>query len=157
MSAPTGNQFWKARTKHGRNKLFADAETLWDACCEYFQWVEDNPLWEAKYTQYQGEPIDITDDQSSGWRTLDSDVGRRSVDISIEGFVTEADSTLRDALLAASPSLLLTDITVTFPNGDSLAGDFFLSSLEESGPENEANGFSAELQSSGTMNFTPAP
>ena len=104
-----------------------------------------------------GEPIDITDDQSSGWRTLDSDVGRRSVDISIEGFVTEADSTLRDALLAASPSLLLTDITVTFPNGDSLAGDFFLSSLEESGPENEANGFSAELQSSGTMNFTPAP
>lgn len=22
--------------------------------------MEDNPLWEAKYTQYQGEPVDIT-------------------------------------------------------------------------------------------------
>lgn len=60
MAAPEGNQFWKARTKHGRDKLFASSEALWESCCEYFQWVEDNPLWEAKYTQYQGEPVDIT-------------------------------------------------------------------------------------------------
>lgn len=54
MAAPTGNQFWKARTKHGRDKLFASPELLWEACCEYFQWVEDNPLHEAKLTSYQG-------------------------------------------------------------------------------------------------------
>lgn len=61
MAAPLGNQFWKARTKHGRDKLFASAEVLWEACCEYFQWVEDNPLIEMKPFAYQGaitqEPV----------------------------------------------------------------------------------------------------
>ena len=54
MSAPVGNQFWKARTKHGRDRLFESAELLWDACCEYFQWVEDNPLLEENLFAYQG-------------------------------------------------------------------------------------------------------
>lgn len=57
--APKGNQFWKARTKHGRDKLFASAELLWEACSEYFQWVEDNPLWEDKAAQYQGGVVDM--------------------------------------------------------------------------------------------------
>ena len=59
MAAPPGNQFWKARTKHGRDKLFASADLLWEACTEYFQWVEENPLWENKVTQYQGEVINM--------------------------------------------------------------------------------------------------
>ena len=44
MSAPEGNQFWKLRSKHGRDKLFATPELLWAAACEYFQWCEDNPI-----------------------------------------------------------------------------------------------------------------
>ena len=59
MAAPPGNEFWKARTKHGRDKLFASADLLWEACTEYFQWVEENPLWENKVTQYQGEVINM--------------------------------------------------------------------------------------------------
>lgn len=59
MAAPKGNKFWEARTKHGRDKLFASPELLWDACCEYFQWVEDNPLWENKVAQFQGAPVDM--------------------------------------------------------------------------------------------------
>lgn len=55
MAAPPGNQFWKARTKHGRDRLFASSEALWEACCEYFEWVEANPLWESKLFSYQGE------------------------------------------------------------------------------------------------------
>ena len=54
MAAPKGNQFWKARAKHGRDKIFADEHALWDAACEYFQWVEDNPLYEAKPFSFQG-------------------------------------------------------------------------------------------------------
>lgn len=57
MASPIGNQFWKARSKHGRNRLFASAELLWEACCEYFQWVEDNPLLEMKPFAYQGVVI----------------------------------------------------------------------------------------------------
>lgn len=59
MAAPVGNRFWEARTKHGRDRLFASSEALWDACCEYFQWVEDNPLWENKVAQFQGGVVDM--------------------------------------------------------------------------------------------------
>lgn len=58
MAAPKGNRFWEARTKHGRGKLFASPDVLWEACCEYFQWVEDNPLWEDKPFTYQGAVIE---------------------------------------------------------------------------------------------------
>lgn len=44
----TGNQFWKQRSKHGRDKLFASADLLWEAACEYFQWCDENPLFESK-------------------------------------------------------------------------------------------------------------
>ncbi len=54
MAAPKGNQFWKMRAKHGRDKLFASPELLWEACCEYFEWVSNNPLWESKAFAFQG-------------------------------------------------------------------------------------------------------
>jgi hypothetical protein len=59
MSAPKGNRFWEARSSHGRNPKFESSEQLWEACQEYFKWVEDNPLWSSKTTQFQGEPIDL--------------------------------------------------------------------------------------------------
>ncbi len=54
MAAPKGNQFWKARAKHGRSKIFSSPNQLWNAACEYFQWVEDNPLKESKLVSFQG-------------------------------------------------------------------------------------------------------
>lgn len=61
MGAPAGNQFWKARATHGRSKIFNSPEKLWDSACQYFQWVEDNPLEKAVVYQgvvsEQGEPL----------------------------------------------------------------------------------------------------
>lgn len=54
MSAPKGNQFWKLRSKHGRDKLFATPLLLWEAACEYFEWCENNPLYETRGFAYQG-------------------------------------------------------------------------------------------------------
>lgn len=59
MAAPKGNQFWKVRSKHGRDRIFKTAEQLWEACEEYFQWCEDNPLWASKTVQFQGQPVDL--------------------------------------------------------------------------------------------------
>lgn len=59
MAAPKGNKFWQARTKHGRDRIFADPEALWEACHEYFVWVEENPLWEHKVAQFQGVPVSM--------------------------------------------------------------------------------------------------
>lgn len=53
--AVKGNQFWKARAKHGRSKIFSSPNQLWLAACDYFQWVEDNPLKESKLVSFQGE------------------------------------------------------------------------------------------------------
>ena len=55
MPAPKGNRFWEARSSHGRNPIFETPDDLWSACCEYFEWVENNPLWEAKAFAYQGD------------------------------------------------------------------------------------------------------
>lgn len=46
MAAPKGNQFWKIRSKHGRDKLFASEKLLWAAACEYFEWCDTNPFLE---------------------------------------------------------------------------------------------------------------
>ena len=48
-AAPKGNQFWKLRSKHGRDKLFATPELLWETACEYFDWIDNNPLIEIDY------------------------------------------------------------------------------------------------------------
>ena len=44
MAAPAGNQFWKNRTIHGRDKLFDSPETLWVEACKYFEFCDQNPL-----------------------------------------------------------------------------------------------------------------
>ncbi|PDT71723.1 DNA-packaging protein [Bradyrhizobium ottawaense] len=55
MAAPIGNKFWEARSSHGRAPVFGSPDELWKASCEYFEWVEANPLYEAKAFAYQGE------------------------------------------------------------------------------------------------------
>jgi hypothetical protein len=48
MTAPEGNQFWTARSSHGRSPIFAASDDLWNACLEYFEWVDANPLKETR-------------------------------------------------------------------------------------------------------------
>lgn len=44
MAAPEGNQFWKKRATHGRNRIFKTPNALWKAACEYFDWSDSTPL-----------------------------------------------------------------------------------------------------------------
>jgi hypothetical protein len=47
MSAPAGNQFWKQRATHGREKIWETPELLWESCMEYFE-ATDNRKWIKK-------------------------------------------------------------------------------------------------------------
>lgn len=47
MSATVGNQWWKLRAKHGRDKIFSSPDVLWEAACEYFEATE-NRKWIKK-------------------------------------------------------------------------------------------------------------
>ena len=49
MAAPKNNQFWKLRSKHGRDKIFATPEIMLEAAHEYFQWCDENPLYEIDF------------------------------------------------------------------------------------------------------------
>lgn len=54
MPAPKKNRFWKARSSHGRKPTFPKPHILWNACVEYFNWNEDNPLQEEKVFHTNG-------------------------------------------------------------------------------------------------------
>lgn len=106
----------------------------------------------TKTITINGEPIDVTSDDDSGFRTLLASAGIRSIDLSVEG-VTK-DAVLR-AIVAGTSSQLLTDITIEYPNGDVIDGNFYLVNIEESGEYQDAVTFSASLQSSGEFTYTP--
>ena len=59
--APTGNQFWKQRSRHGIRPTFPEgpegALKLQEACEDYFEWCEKNPLKEDKAFSYEGDII----------------------------------------------------------------------------------------------------
>ncbi len=59
MAAPKGNQFWKQRAKHGRDKIFENPENLWESACEYFEWCDANP-----FKKQEAKTINIGDYQS---------------------------------------------------------------------------------------------
>lgn len=59
MAAPVGNDFWKqVKDPTGRPPKYETAQDLWLKAVEYFQWVYDNPLYELKVFQYQGEIVE---------------------------------------------------------------------------------------------------
>ncbi len=47
-------EFWKARTTVGRPRLFKDPVALLEACMEYVQWAQDNPLYSSQMVTFQG-------------------------------------------------------------------------------------------------------
>lgn len=59
MAAPKGNQFWKLRSKHGRDKLFKSTELLWEAACEYFEWCDEHPLIAIDFKGKDAEQVNI--------------------------------------------------------------------------------------------------
>jgi hypothetical protein len=59
MGAPIGNEFWKLRSKHGRDTLFASPELMEEAIHEYFQWCINNPFKKA-----EAKTVNIGDYQS---------------------------------------------------------------------------------------------
>lgn len=116
MAAPQGNKFWKARTKHGRDKLFASADALWEACCEYFEWVEANPLWESKLFSYQGEITEgiapkmraMTIDGMTLFLDVDYETWRRwREDEDFRAVVTRAEQVIRDQKFSGAAADLL--------------------------------------------------
>lgn len=100
------------------------------------------------------EPVDTTTDDSNAWRTLLAEPGSRTVDVTGSG-VSE-DNTFLSLVLAATGSVVLEDMQLLFPNGDTLEMSMFVNSYAETGEFQDAVTFEISFQSSGTPTFTTA-
>ena len=109
---------------------------------------------QTKSISYAGEPIDITGDDDAGYRTLLGNPGLETLDISCEG-VTK-DTVLRGLSLNSGGTTQATDWSLLFPNGDTITGNFNISSYEENGVHNDAIKFTMSLVSSGAWVYTAA-
>lgn len=98
----------------------------------------------------EGEPIDITDDNSNGWRELLSEPAQRQVTISCSG-ITKDEVIL--ALVMGTDLDKAAIITFT-DTGNTLTGTFFITGYQKTGTYNDATTYSFELQSSGEVTYT---
>ena len=104
----------------------------------------------TKSLSVNNELVDVTDDDSSGWREHLDEPGQIEVNWSIDGVLAN-DTLLIEAL---SKSLIKGD-EIEYADGGTLTGDFALASYSEDHNYNEVATFSAELQSSGEITYTP--
>lgn len=106
----------------------------------------------SKGLSINGEPIDITSDDDSGFRTLGDESGQDQIDFSISGVVK--DRKLIEDFMAGNRTK---EVEFTFAkSGGTLTGDFRIVSLSETGEYNGAATFDAELQSTGAFAYVAA-
>ena len=104
------------------------------------------------------EYVDVTTDDDTGWRTLLSSPGLRSIEVTVGG-ITQ-DEILLALIMAAS--VASTTVDANLPTGTAsgvvtpgtLSGAFLVSSYEQTGEHDGAAEFSATFMSTGTISYT---
>lgn len=101
------------------------------------------------------EPLDITDKDDSGWRTMLADVGLRSVSCEIEGVLK--DTVLMADSVGTATTALLKECVVTISGIGTLTGDFMLQGLQIGAEQADVVTFTATLESGESMTATIGP
>lgn len=101
------------------------------------------------------EEVDITNKDSGGWRELLEGAGNQSVDIDVEGIVSDAANyeTLQGYAQAASINGFQL-INTAAGDTDAISGLFLISGWTQGQPHNKESTFSCTLKSSGAITFT---
>ena len=95
------------------------------------------------------EPIDISSDDDGGWRTILETPGQKQVELKVSG-VTKDRQLIADWFSGD----LIQAVVLTYEDGATIAGDFFLSEYSDKGPFKDAIAFDATLMSTGTIVYT---
>lgn len=106
----------------------------------------------ANNVTLNNNPVDITHVSSGGFQEMLPDGGSQSVSISVDGVVI--DNTPFETMLTQADDRTLIRYKVTFANAGVLEAAFAITSLQLGAPYNDAQTFSASLESSGTIIFT---
>lgn len=99
------------------------------------------------------EPVDVTDDDSMGWRELMALPGLKTVELPISGVMKNLE--LMQAFFNATGGSQVFAVSVTYPDGSVAAGNFMLASFSETGESNVGKTFDSTWQSTGEITFTP--
>lgn len=100
-----------------------------------------------------GETVDSTDKDSAGMRELLAGGGVANVSVSASGLLSgNAQAT---DFMAKVIARSVDPYTVVFDNGDTLTGNFQMTSFQADGQYNDAQTFSLQLESSGAVTITP--
>ena len=106
---------------------------------------------QTKGISVNNEMIDSTDDNSSGWAEFDALPGQKAVEVPFSGMVKNLE--LLRAIMSDGSQIFA--ITLTYPDGSVVAGDFAFTSYSNTGEYNTATTFDVTLASSGAVTFTP--
>ena len=105
---------------------------------------------QTKGLTVNGEPVDVTDDNSEGWQELLATPGVRNIELTQSVVVKNLE--LLRAIVANDSQMYA--LTRTYPDGSSLAGSVFLSNYSETGETPEAFTADVTYQFSGIPTFT---
>jgi predicted secreted protein len=100
------------------------------------------------------EPVDVTDKDSNGWRTLLGDVSTRSLDAEVSGVIK--DATLIGQAMAAN-NLIIDAGEVEIDGIATFTGDWFISNVSVTGEQADAVLFTGTLQGAGIIAVGIAP
>jgi predicted secreted protein len=119
-----------------------------------FKWGTAAPLAEIpgvreKGVTINGEAIDVTSDESNGWRELLADAAQNQVDIALSG-ITKTHVLKADWFGGSRTKLA----EIEYDDGAKIAGSFFLSNYADTGVYNDAATFEATLLSTGPVTYT---
>jgi TP901-1 family phage major tail protein len=101
-----------------------------------------------------GAPIDVTTDDSAGWRALLDLPGQVDVSISVSGISVAGTGALRTEAIGTTDRVQPTEFQIPGAGiGGTFTGEFFLASFSQTGEYNGAATFEAEFQSAGPITY----
>ncbi len=99
----------------------------------------------------ENSAVEITDNDSSGFKEYLTDPGDKSITYSLDGIMKDPELRAK----AAAGIMDITDATINFDDGATLTGDLIMSSFNETFPYNDATTFTASLTTNGAYVYTP--
>lgn len=109
-----------------------------------------------KTVTLSGEAVDITNDDSDGWRQLLDVAQINSVDIACSGVAINDELRAHWFAGASATGRRMQDVTFQWGDGAELTGDFYLQEYSETGPHDGEITFEATFVSNGVVTYTAA-
>lgn len=103
----------------------------------------------TKKLTINGEPVDVSDDNSDGWKEVLAEAGEVSVEISVSGIVKNDDL----KVTALANTARTKTLSLTYPDTGVLSGDFYLGNYSETGEYKDKITFEASFTSDGEVTF----